>query len=118
MHFFAEMRYFLQNQHFAHSQEQETKFASFGKQVRNFLDTVGDFYVAPISQDWDTLERRGTRYGAFVVTKSLVRGGKRFSALPTFFDPSRLSPIMISVPTGKTMTNMLLFVGSQESFNI
>ena len=112
------MRLFLQNQQFAATQDQELRFAKFAEQASNFLDSAGDFYISPISQDWEILEQKGSRYGAFLVTKSLVRGGKRFSALPEFFDPSRLSPVMVSVPTGSNMTNLLLFVGSQESFCI
>ena len=112
----AEMRLFLQNQAFSATQEQETKFAKFGEQARNFLDTIGDFYVTPISHDWETLEQKGSRFGAFLVSKNVLRGGKRFSMLPEFFDPSRLSPVMISVPTGSNVTNLWLFVGSQEGF--
>ena len=112
------MRLFLQNQRFSASQDQEAKFEKFGQQARNFLDTIGDFFVTPISQDWDALERKGSRYGAFLVTKSIARGGKRFSALPDFFDPSRLSPVMISIPTGSNMTNLWLFVGSQVCFQV
>ena len=112
----AEMRLFLQNQAFSATQEQEKKFLSFGNQARKFLETTGDFYITLISQDWDTLERKGSRYGAFLVSKNILRGGKRFSALPEFFDPSRLSPALISVPTGSTVTNLWLFVGSQDSF--
>ena len=110
------MRFFLQNQHFAHAQDQEAKFAKFGQQARNFLDTQNDFFVTPISQDWESLERKGSRYGAFLVTKTILVGGKRFSALPTFFDPARLSPALISVPTGSTMTNIWIFIGSQDGF--
>ena len=116
MHFEQKMRLFLQNQRFSASQDQETKFAKFAEQARNFLETAGDFFITPISQDWDILEQKGSRYGAFLVSKTIVRGGKRFSTLPEFFDPSRLSPVMVSVPTGSNMTNLLLFVGSQESF--
>ena len=112
------MRFFLQNQHFAIEQEQQAKFEKFAQQARNFLETQGEFYVTPISHDWNTLERKGSRYGAFMVTKSIMRGGKRFSALPAFFDPSRLSPLLISVPTGSNMSNVWLFVGSQEGFHI
>ena len=110
------MRFFLQNQHFALEQDQQEKFEKFEQQARNFLQTADEFYVTPINHDWTTLERKGSRYGAFLVTKSIMRGGKRFSALPAFFDPSRLSPLLLSVPTGSTMSNVWLFVGSQESF--
>ena len=110
------MRFFLQNQRYAATQDQEANFNAFGKQARNYLDTAGDLFITPISLNWDLLEQKGSRYGAFLVTKTLVRGGKRFSALPSFFDPSRLTPVMISVPTGSNMSNMWLFVGSQVSF--
>ena len=110
----AEMRLFLQNQTFAATQEQEAKFAKFGEQAKNFLDTAGDFYITPINHDWDMLEQKGSRFGAFLVTKKILRGSKRFSVLPDFFDPSRLTPLMVSVPTGSNMSNLWLFVGSQE----
>ena len=110
------MRLFLQNQAFSTTQEQDTKFEKFGEQARKFCETAGEFYVTPISQNWDTLERKGSRYGAFLVTKNILRGGKRFSALPEFFDPARLNPVLVSVPTGSNVTNVWLFVGSQDSF--
>ena len=107
---------FLQNQAFASTQDQDAKFAKFGEQARKFLDTAGDFFITPISQNWEMLEQKGSRYGAFLVTKNILRGGKRFSNLPDFFDPSRLNPTMVSVPTGSSVTNLWLFVGSQEGF--
>ena len=107
------MRFFLQNQHFASSQAQEAKFERFAEQARGFLETTSEFFVTPIGDDWSTLEQKGSRFGAFVVTKFLMKGGCRFSAIPEFFDPARLTPVLVSVPTGSVMTNVYFFIGSQ-----
>ena len=110
------MRGFLQKQRYLTDQAQDAKFVRFEKQVQDFLD-IADFFVTPLSDDWSTLESKGTRWGAFLVTKTPMRGGRRFSVLPDFFDPSRLNPVLISVPTGKVVTNCWLFVGSQDKFS-
>ena len=106
----------MQKQRFAANQAQEAKFAKFAKQVSGFLETTQDFFVTPLSDDWAGLEEKGTKYGAFLVTKNPVQGGRRFSIIPEFFDPARLNPLMVSVPTGKVMTNIFLFVGAQDGF--
>ena len=108
------MRFFIQNQRFCADEGQENNFQKFGKQAQDFLQSIPDFFVTPLGgETWDTLEAKGTRWGTFLVTKTYVRGGVRFSKTPDFFDPSRLSPLLLSVPTGKTMCNVWIFIGSQ-----
>ena len=108
------MRVFLQNQQFHADEGQENNFKNFGKQAQEFLQSIPDFYVTPLGgETWKSLEIKGTRWGSFAVTKTYVRGGVRFSKTPAFFDPARLSPLLISIPTGKIMTNVWIFIGSQ-----